>query len=234
MRKKILTLTALLLAAALLFAACAVPQPVEEQPTTIAPTEAAPPEATPFSPQEIATMTQGFATVGDFVALMPAVEYRLWMNVDLHIAFYNRQPEYHILDMDFPFLEIRVPEDIGDGIYYKQTLPSELLATPAQLVMFRLSEPGIGLALPRGIDVGAPAQAVLDSFSCAQLRENVDDSEHFIAIEYPPELVELRQQAEESPSPSGRIYWNDDMWWLSYHIENDIIESIFFRHTSVQ
>jgi|GEM_PF-1879958 len=230
MRKKLLTLTALLLAAALLFAACAAPQLAEEQPTT------APTGPTPFSPQEIVNMTQGLATVGDFVALMPAVEYSLLMSWsgDLLISFYNHQPQWRISDQDWPFLELRVPQDIdSDDIYYLQTLPPELLAAPAQLAMFRLEQPNMGLALPRGIDVGMPAQAVLDSFSCAQLRENVDGSEHYIAIEYPPEFADIRRQAEESPYPSGRIPWNDDIWWLAYHIENDVITSIFFRHTSV-
>ncbi|MCL2446189.1 MAG: hypothetical protein FWD06_05435 [Oscillospiraceae bacterium] len=220
MRKKILTPTALLLTVALLFAACAAPQSTDEPPTTATQLEVASAEPTPFTPQEIANMTQGLVTVGDFVARMPAVEYSLLMSFggDLLISFYNQLPQWQSSEQDWPFLELRVRWDIGsDDIYYVQTLSDELLAQPATLSMFRLNQPNMALTPPRDIDVGAPAQAVLESFSCASLRQYGDGSEYFIATEYPP-----------------NVPWDAENWWLSYGIENDVISYIFFRHAIAQ
>jgi hypothetical protein len=203
-----------LLAAALLLAACAAPQSAEEPPTA-APTEAAPTGPTPFTPQEIANMTQGLETVGDFFALVPAAHNHLHISRPddyLHISFFTQQ---------YYSIELRVQTYIkSDGVYHYSTLPDELLAAPAQLVTFGFHQPNLALVPPRGIDVGAPAQAVLDSFAYARVREDYEGGE-LIALQYPLELMTIE----------GRVSsWAGESFWLSYHLKNGVVNSIFFRH----
>jgi len=217
--------------ALLLLAACAAPAVMnapEDETTMTVPFTAAPVDEDgrrPFTPYDIAEITQGLITVGDFMQALPPAEIyvitqfrgegmRLMFADSPHFSFYMS----NVAPRPWLVLEVAPLRNEWPELMRIETVPEELLNMPAQV--YAVIPPWRGLSTPRGINVGDPAQAIFDSFSgyTISTRTGFDIA---TSEETETEVITLTYRS------------TNEEWELTYHVAENTVAAIEFTRRNL-
>jgi len=132
--------------------------------------------STAFQKEDIDIMQQSFETVRDYVERFPAKWYYLsvWgTDGSVHVEFLDHMPqetdEWGRL-IRRPFLRLESKFVAGysynedPSVGFMQELTEVILDTQMHIKGFHFTQANMGLALPRGIDIGDPAQKIFNTY----------------------------------------------------------------------